>query len=167
MTDPVPDAELGRPLPRPHAPGTLLAVLVGGALGTLARLLITTATTAGTDAAGLGNAIDDVLALTDGPLAATLAINLFGTLVLGVVAGATWPPRLDWLRAGLGTGFCGAFTTFSYVMLAFAVLGFGSPWAWALLVLGIVGGLLLAAVGHMIGRGLWPARTQPAGGDVR
>lgn len=46
---------------------------------------------------------------------ATLGVNLLGCLVLGIVA-AFWKGRdagaVDW-KLLLGTGFCGAFTTFS------------------------------------------------------
>jgi CrcB protein len=62
----------------------LLAVFVGGCLGALAR-------------AGVAEAL---------PMPwATLAVNVAGAFLLGVVV--TRSPRL------LGTGFCGAFTTFS------------------------------------------------------
>lgn len=165
------------PAPRPATPSplsaaTLAAVAIGGALGTAAR-------------AGIGLAFDasamvesswsayaplsdepfdpatvwglPAAAVADPALIAALVANLLGTLVLGVVSGAHWPARLEWLRAGVGPGFCGAFTTFSLVTLALGARDFGSPWAWALLVAGLVGGLLLAAVGLQIGRGLWPA----------
>ena len=134
-------------MPPPQSPlawRTIGAVFLGGVLGTAAR-------------AGLGLLIPvepgsgAVGAVADPALMLTLAINLAGTLLLGITSGASWPARLDWLRAGVGTGFLGAFTTFSLVALAFAVLGFDAPWAWGLLVLGVLGGLLLAAVGHQLG----------------
>jgi len=44
----------------------------------------------------------------------TLAVNVAGCLVLGVLAGATARRELPReLVAALGTGFCGAFTTWS------------------------------------------------------
>ena len=43
----------------------------------------------------------------------TLLINVLGSLVLGVVLGATAGRPQDELVALLGTGFCGGFTTFS------------------------------------------------------
>ena len=41
----------------------------------------------------------------------TLAVNVAGSLVLGVAAGAM--PGHQWALALVGTGFCGALTTFS------------------------------------------------------
>jgi CrcB protein len=68
-----------------------IAVMVGGAAGTLAR-------------AGVAEA----LPVTPGAWPwATLLVNLAGTLLLGwVVAADRWRPLV-------GTGFCGALTTFS------------------------------------------------------
>lgn len=120
-------------------------------LGTLAGSLDASAAAIGTD-----NAIDDVTPFNDPALIATLAANLLGSLGLGVAVGAHWPARLEWLRAGVGTGFFGAFTTFSFVALVFAVLGFSSSWGWGLLVLGLIGGLLFAAVGTRIGHWVRP-----------
>jgi CrcB protein len=70
------------------------AVMIGGAAGTLAR-------------AGLAEA----LPITPGHVPwATFAVNIGGTLLLGwlvaAVAGGLWRPLI-------GTGFCGALTTFS------------------------------------------------------
>jgi len=43
----------------------------------------------------------------------TLAVNAAGSLVLGVVAGAVSAGAPAWLGTLVGTGFCGALTTFS------------------------------------------------------
>jgi fluoride exporter len=43
----------------------------------------------------------------------TVLINVTGSLVLGVVLGASSGNGVDALVALLGTGFCGGFTTFS------------------------------------------------------
>lgn len=86
-----------------------LAVLVGGFLGTMARY-------------GLG-----LLAEGGGPGLSsgewvTAAINTLGALALGVLTGV-WAQghgpgaRRPWLRAGLGPGLLGAFTTFSALAL--------------------------------------------------
>jgi fluoride exporter len=74
---------------------TVLMVLLGGAVGAPARYL--------TDLAV------QRLHGTVFPWG-TWTVNVVGSLVLGVVAGASSP---DWLLTLLGTGFCGALTTFS------------------------------------------------------
>lgn len=57
----------------------------------------------------------------DGPgfPAATLAINVAGTAALGALTSYWQVTRRGpgWLRAGIGTGFLGAFTTFSALVL--------------------------------------------------
>ena len=50
----------------------------------------------------------------DGPSPGILVANLLGSFVLGVVVGAAATRSLDEsVRLAVGTGFCGAFTTFS------------------------------------------------------
>jgi CrcB protein len=78
---------------------TVLLVLLGGAVGAPLRYL--------TDRW--------VQARHDSLLPwGTLAVNVAGSLVLGVVAAAVhagaWP---GWVLAGVGVGLCGALTTFS------------------------------------------------------
>jgi fluoride exporter len=74
---------------------TVLMVLLGGALGAPVRYLAD---------------------LTVQRLHATVlpwgtwTVNVLGSLALGVVAGASTP---GWLLSLLGTGFCGALTTYS------------------------------------------------------
>jgi CrcB protein len=78
------------------------AVMAGGAVGTLAR-------------AGLAEA----LPIHPGAWPwATFAANIAGALILGwvVVAKAQWRPLV-------GTGFCGALTTFSTFQVQLVVLG--------------------------------------------
>ena len=81
---------------------TYFWVAVGGGLGSMARFCM-----AGW-VAGLG--------FSRFPWG-TLAINVIGSLVIGVVAGLTLTPeRLDWhpnVRIFLMVGICGGFTTFS------------------------------------------------------
>ena len=87
-------------MPLHRRPEALLAVIVGGALGTLARHAL-------------------ALALPAGPWpTGTFVANLLGALLLGALleglarAGDdTGRRRL--LRLGVGTGFLGAFTTYS------------------------------------------------------
>jgi CrcB protein len=82
------------PTPVPLAP-LLLVVAVGGALGSLARYAV---------ARGVPPEPNEI------PLA-TLAVNVVGSLLLGVLVGG-WP-RTRWLRPFVGTGVLGGFTTFS------------------------------------------------------
>lgn len=76
---------------------TLLLVLAGGAVGAVCRFLTDRAITGRT---GPGF-----------PLG-TLTVNLVGTLLLGLLVGAggTLP---GWVGTLVGTGFCGALTTYS------------------------------------------------------
>ena len=48
----------------------------------------------------------------------TLIVNVVGSLVLGFLVARVWPIAPDWLRAGLGAGVLGSFTTFSAVAVA-------------------------------------------------
>jgi CrcB protein len=83
--------------------GTLAGALVvaaGGAVGSVLRALLTWSVAARTDGA---------------TMPATLAANVLGSFVLGVVVqlgGTTGAPSPAW-RLFLTTGVCGGFTTFS------------------------------------------------------
>ena len=124
----------GRPISRPSAGSarSLLAVVVGGMLGTGLRLALDLAIPHADDAFPVS----------------TLAINVSGAFVLGLLVGRYWPTARDWVKAGLGPGLLGSFTTYSafavsLVALASAdewmlgvgylaatvVLGFGAAWA--------------------------------------
>ncbi len=78
---------------------TLLYILVGGALGTLSRWLVSGWLPPGEGGFPRG----------------TLVVNLLGSLLIGFVmryatGTLAWSPEL---RAGVTIGFCGAFTTMS------------------------------------------------------
>jgi CrcB protein len=101
-----------------------LAVMLGGAAGTLAR-------------AGVVHA----LPVTPGSWPwATLIVNLVGTVILGwVVAADRWRPLV-------GTGFCGALTTFSTFQVETFRLAEGGHAPLAALYMGVsVGAGLVAA----------------------
>jgi CrcB protein len=111
------------------------AVMIGGAAGTLAR-------------AGLAEA----LPITPGHWPwATFAANIAGTLLLGwlvaAVAGGLWRPLI-------GTGFCGALTTFSTLQVQLVQLADDGHGGLAALYLAVsvVTGLAAAALGGRLAR---------------
>ncbi|MBA8795884.1 CrcB protein [Friedmanniella endophytica] len=118
-------------------------MFVGGTVGTAARVSLT-------DLLGVRAGL--------GSPGATLIINLVGCLVLGVLleALARRGPdvgRRRLLRLGLGTGFCGGFTTYSTLALDVALDLRGSlPWQGiGYAALSLVLGLLVTAAGVLIG----------------
>ena len=76
----------------------------------------------------------------------TLAVNLAGSLVLGVLFGAGAPAQT---MALLGTGFCGGLTTYS----SFTVqsVGAGPRRGASYVVMTVVGCLAMAALGDAVG----------------
>jgi CrcB protein len=125
---------------------TGLAVLVGGLVGTGLRL-------------GLDALVPHGEA--DWPWS-TLLINVVGSFALGALVARLWPVAPAWLRAGLGTGLLGSFTTFSALVVALITLsGAGRlPLAALYLVASLVLGLGGAVLGLRLGR-----RTPPIGAD--
>lgn len=115
----------------------LFAVLVGGMIGTGLRLLA-----------------DSVIPHGNGdfPLS-TLIVNVLGSFLLGLIIARFWSAA-PWLRAGLGTGLLGSFTTFSAVMVSVVALANTELWmlAIAYLVLSLVLGFAAAAIGLRVGR---------------
>lgn len=108
--------------------------VAGGAIGVLARGLI--------------------VALVTDPAAVpwiTLAINVAGSLLLGVVVG--WlDDRRPLARAFLGTGVLGGFTTYSAFAVALAVW-VATPWlAAGLAGASVIGGVVAALAGLFVGR---------------
>lgn len=106
-------------------------MLVGGAAGTALRLAI--------DAA-IPHA-DDAFPLS------TLMINTLGAFLLGALVSRLWSTAPAWLKAGVGPGLLGSFTTFSALAVGLVgltaagelptalgylgltlVLGFGAAW---------------------------------------
>jgi CrcB protein len=109
------------------------AVIAGGALGTLAR-------------AGLAEAIP----VHPGAWPwATFVANVLGSLILGwvVVARERWRPLV-------GTGFCGALTTFSTFQVQLVELGDDGhvPLAALYLAVSVLVGLAAAAAGARLAR---------------
>ena len=78
--------------------GVAIAVGLAGAMGAVARYLV-------------DGAVQD---RTSGAFPfGTLAVNLIGSFILGVLTGVAWHDADSGIRAVLGTGFCGGLTTWS------------------------------------------------------
>ncbi|HEY9415091.1 MAG TPA: fluoride efflux transporter CrcB [Pseudonocardia sp.] len=82
----------------------------------------------------------------------TFTVNTVGSLVLGLVAGAAVSPGVTAL---LGTGFCGALTTYSTFGYETVALAGRRAWLYATLnaVGSVVAGLGAAGLGLAIGAG--------------
>jgi fluoride exporter len=127
---------------------TLVAVLLGGILGTGMRL-----------------ALDAVLPHSDSQFPwSTLLINIVGSFVLALLVARVWPTAPAWLRAGLGTGVLGSFTTFSALIVSlFTLTHAGIPLlALVYLVTSLAGGLAAALLGLRLGALLGGQRLRPA-----
>jgi CrcB protein len=127
---------------------SLVAVLLGGILGTGMRL-----------------AIDAVLPHTDAQFPwSTLIINIVGSFALGVLVARVWPTAPAWLRSGLGTGVLGSFTTFSALIVSlFTLTQAGDPLlALVYLVVSLAGGLAAALLGLRLGQWLGGRPIRPA-----
>ncbi len=109
----------------------LVAVLLGGALGTGLRLGI------------------DILLPHDAGVfpTATLVINTLGAFVLAVLVGRVWSSAPSWARAGLGAGLLGSFTTFSALAVSLVSLSAAGEWMPAAAYLAATLVLALAAAG--------------------
>lgn len=127
-----------------------LAVAAGGCLGTELRY-------------GLGLAFPDEANAVPWT---TLVINVAGSFVLAALT-TIWiarPQTAFWLRAGLGPGLLGSFTTFSAVMFSTdQLLRAGEHPTWLLyLALSLALGLTAAGGGWRLGRIMArPAGTAP------
>lgn len=116
---------------------SLLAVVLGGALGTGARLTVDVLLPHGGTAFPVG----------------TFLVNLTGSLILGFLVARVWPRVPEWLRAGLGPGVLGSFTTFSALAVsAVELTSLGSgPTAVLYVAASVVGGVAAAALGLRLG----------------
>ena len=121
---------------------SLLAVFAGGVIGTAARLFFDHAVPHGD---------------TDFPVS-TLVINVVGAALLGFLVARVWPTAAPWLRAGLGAGVLGSFTTFSAVVVAVVTLTDGGRMLLAVLylALSLVLGFAAAAAGIRLGTAAVP-----------
>jgi len=117
----------------------LAAVAVGGALGT-----------------GLRFALDLAFATDDGLFpVSTLIANILGSFVLALIVAELWERSPSWVRAGLGAGLLGSFTTFSALAIAIVHLIGVDQWVLAVIYLAatMVLGLAAAAFGLWLGSG--------------
>lgn len=114
-----------------------MLVVIGGAIGVSARAALTLPAEA-----------------ADSPLvvpAVTLAVNLVGALLLGVLLGALGD-RLPRLRAFAGTGVLGGFTTYSAFAVQTVTTSSAAPVVGlAFAVVSVFGGALAAAAGLGLG----------------
>ena len=89
----------------------------------------------------------------------TISVNVVGSLILGVVAGASTASALPHqVQLVVGTGFCGALTTystFSYETLRLSEDG-GRFLAVANVAVSIVAGLGSVFLGVAISQAIWP-----------
>lgn len=119
---------------------SIAAVVVGAIVGTALRLTL-----------------DTVIphAATGFPLS-TLLINVVGSFALGVFVARVWGVAPPWLKAGLGAGLVGTFTTFSAFALSLVqITAIGDVATAALyLVLTMALGLTAAFAGLAVGRRL-------------
>ena len=116
-----------------------LIVALGGAVGSVARWMV------GQALAGAARTLPW----------GTLAVNVAGSLVLGLVL-AVWPgERPSAARLLLGVGLCGGFTTFSTLSAELvAMLERGQPMrAGAYALASLVAGALAMIAGLALGRG--------------
>ena len=120
----------------------LVAVLLGGVIGT-----------------GLRITLDTVIHHDDSQFPwSTLLINVLGSFALAFLVARVWPTAPAWLRAGLGTGLIGSFTTFSALIVSLLSLtGAGMPLlASVYLIASLVGGLAAALLGLKLGSRVIP-----------
>ena len=136
---PVVSTDVGHRLP--EAPLRILAIAVGGSLGTLARY-------------GVERSVTVPIRRFPWP---TLSVNVAGSFLLGVVITLVverWPPT-RFVRPFAAIGFCGGFTTFSTMVVEATQrgqhghAGLAAGYLAASLVLGVVA----AAVGMAAARG--------------
>ncbi|MEL0149326.1 MAG: CrcB family protein [Pontimonas sp.] len=114
-----------------------LAVAIGGAVGTLARV----------------GALEATGHLPWGELLATLVVNALGAFGLAFVASRGLPEFPPWVYQGVTVGFLGSYTTFSAIALIttseWGVIGIGY------LVLTLAIGVVMVLAGRWLGRASW------------
>ncbi|MFN4001244.1 fluoride efflux transporter FluC [Microcella sp.] len=127
------------------SPRDLLAVFVGGLIGTALRASLDLVIVHDLDEFALS----------------TLLVNVVGAFVLGLLVAALWPRVPGWVRVGLGPGILGSFTTFSALAVSVVALTQNGEIVGAALsiVLSIGFGMLAAGAGLALGARLAPGQT--------
>jgi fluoride exporter len=116
----------------------IAAVAIGGAVGSVARLLLTVAAQPAESTFPFG----------------TYAVNIAGCIILGVLLQVAAGRFSDPVKFLMTTGFCGGFTTFStFSYESFRLMQTGL-WLRAAtnIVASVVGGLVAIWIGILIGR---------------
>lgn len=111
----------------------IVAVALGGGLGTLARI----------------GALEATAHLPQGDMIATLAANTLGALGLAFVLARGLPEFPPWLHSGITVGFFGSYTTFSAIALI-AVTEV-MAWGWGYLAVTLVAGIGAVLAGRALG----------------
>jgi CrcB protein len=124
----------------------LLAIACGGVVGSMARY---------------GLSLAALSAIPGWIMAGTLAANVAGSLLIGLIA--AWSVRRlpsPILNGFLVTGFCGGFTTFSAFSLEALLLAMTGAWVAALgyVAVSIVGWMIAVWWGWSVGMGLFAAK---------
>jgi CrcB protein len=114
---------------------TAVLVGVGGVVGVMARY-------------GIGKAT----AGTDALIWSTVAINVVGSFLLGLLVAGSWFSTE--VREGLGVGLLGGFTTFSTFSVQFVLEAEGGRGGVALayVLASVLGGIAAAWAGYAIGK---------------
>ncbi|WP_404433856.1 CrcB family protein [Microbacterium lacus] len=129
-------------------PRLIVAVFIGGALGTFAR-----------------ESTVLVVAAQEGVPWGILLVNMVGAFSLGVLLGAlgardTETPVKRDVRLFFGTGVLGGFTTYSALATDTALLLESDPLAGSLYAVGsVIAGIALAALGVWVGSRVFPRRA--------
>jgi CrcB protein len=114
---------------------TVLLVLIGGAFGAPARYLTDLYVREWTG--------------TDFPWG-TMAVNAVGSLVIGLLAGAAAGGVLPaWVLTLVGTGFCGALTTFS--TFSYETVRLAENGRWRSAALNVAGSLAIGTIAVSLG----------------
>ncbi len=124
---------------------TLLAIFVGGAVGTVARYLL-----------------DSHHPVAQGNFPwVTLVINLSGSLAIGLLVPLTGhvAPRAPWARPLFVVGFLGGWTTYSTLAVEATLLAKDGDIVTFLAYVAatVIGGLTLVVAGNALGRRMVPA----------